>query len=49
MTYAETKAAMDAKRLQIEGLHKEMRALQAAVEPEVVQDYVLEGWDGPVR
>ena len=26
-----------------------MRALQAAVEPQEVQDYVLAGWDGPVR
>ena len=26
-----------------------MRALQAKVEPQVVDDYVLDGWDGPVR
>ena len=49
MSYAETKTAMDAKRQQIEALHGEMRALQAAVEPEVVADYALLGWDGPVR
>jgi predicted dithiol-disulfide oxidoreductase (DUF899 family) len=49
MTYADTMAAMNAKRKQIEALQGEMRALQAKVEPEVVQDYVLDGWDGPVR
>ena len=49
MTYADTMEAMNAKRKEIETLQGEMRTLQAAVEPEVVQDYVLEGWDGPVR
>jgi predicted dithiol-disulfide oxidoreductase (DUF899 family) len=49
MTYADTMAALNAKRREIETLQAEMRSLQAAVEPEVVQDYVLEGWDGPVR
>jgi len=49
MSYAETKTAMDAKRQQIAALQGEMRALQAAVEPEVVADYELQGWDGPAR
>ena len=49
MSYAETKTAMDAKRREIADLQGEMRALQAAVEPEVVTDYELMGWDGPVR
>lgn len=49
MSYAETKAALDDKRRQIAGLHREMRTLQAAVEPEVVTDYELTGWNGPVR
>jgi len=49
MSYAETKAAMDAKRAEIAILQEQMRALQAAVEPEVVDDYQLTGWDGPVR
>ena len=49
MTYADTMAAMNAKRKEIETLQGEMRNLQAEVEPEVVQDYVLDGWDGPVR
>lgn len=49
MSYAETKASMDAKRQQIAGLQKEIRELQAAVEPEAVADYELTGWDGPVK
>ena len=49
MSYAETKAALNAKRSEIARLRGEMRALQAAVEPEPVQDYVLAGWNGPVR
>lgn len=49
MTYAETMSALNAKREQIAALQGEMRALQAKVEPQVVQDYVLAGWDGPVR
>ena len=49
MSYAETKTAMGAKRREIAALQGEMRALQAAVEPEVVTDYELMGWDGPVR
>jgi predicted dithiol-disulfide oxidoreductase (DUF899 family) len=49
MNYAETKAAMEARRGQIASLQKEMRELQGAVEPEEVADYVLTSWDGPVR
>jgi predicted dithiol-disulfide oxidoreductase (DUF899 family) len=49
MTYADTMAAMNAKREQITAIQEEMRTLQAAVEPEEVQDYVLAGWNGPVR
>jgi len=49
MTYADTMAAMKSKRAEIAALQGEMRALQAAVEPQQVQDYVLSGWDGPVR
>ena len=49
MTYAETMATLDTKREEIAVLRREMRALQAKVEPQVVRDYVLDGWDGPVR
>jgi len=49
MTYAETIAALNAKREEITALQNEMRALQAGVEPQDVHDYVLAGWNGPVR
>jgi predicted dithiol-disulfide oxidoreductase (DUF899 family) len=49
MTYADTMAALNAKRAQITALQREMRSLQADVEPQALQDYVLAGWDGPVR
>jgi predicted dithiol-disulfide oxidoreductase (DUF899 family) len=49
MTYAETMTALNAKRAEIAAIQTEMRALQAKVEPQVVDDYVLDGWDGPVR
>jgi predicted dithiol-disulfide oxidoreductase (DUF899 family) len=49
VNYADTKAALDEKRRQVEALQAEMRAIQAQVEPEEVQDYILDGWDGPVR
>jgi predicted dithiol-disulfide oxidoreductase (DUF899 family) len=42
-------AALNAKRREITALQNEMRALQAQVEPHEVADYVLAGWDGPVR
>lgn len=49
MNYVETKSALEAKRAQIAGIREEMRALQAEVEPQAVEDYELAGWDGPVR
>jgi predicted dithiol-disulfide oxidoreductase (DUF899 family) len=49
MNYAETKAALEAKRAQIAGIREEMRSLQKSVEPAPVKDYALSGWDGPVR
>ena len=49
MSYADTMAAMNAKREKIAALRKDLRALQESVEPQVVEDYVLAGWDGPVR
>jgi predicted dithiol-disulfide oxidoreductase (DUF899 family) len=49
MTYADTMTALNARRAQITAIQEEMRALQAAVEPQEVQDYVLAGWNGPVR
>ena len=49
MTYAQGVAALNAKRAQIEALREEMRAIQAAIEPEAVTDYVFAGWNGPVR
>jgi len=49
MTYADTMAALNAKRRELATLKDEMRALQAGIEPQVVEDYVLDGWDGPVR
>jgi predicted dithiol-disulfide oxidoreductase (DUF899 family) len=49
MTYAETMAALEAKRKEIAAIQTEMRTLQAEVEPEVVEDYEMDGWDGPMR
>jgi predicted dithiol-disulfide oxidoreductase (DUF899 family) len=49
MSYAGTMAALNAKRAQIAELRNEMRDLQARVEPQAVEDYVVAGWDGPVR
>jgi predicted dithiol-disulfide oxidoreductase (DUF899 family) len=49
MSFAETMAAIEAKRVQIADLKREMQALRATAEPEEVQDYVLAGWDGPVK
>lgn len=49
MNYADTKAALEAKRAQIAAIREEMRALQAVGEPQPVQDYELSGWDGAVR
>ena len=49
MSYADTMTQLGAKRAEIARIRGEMRALQAAVEPQPVEDYVLAGWDGPVR
>ncbi len=49
MNYAETRAALEAKRAEIAGIRTEMRALQAAAQPQDVTDYVFSGWEGPVR
>ena len=49
MTYAETMTAMKAKRAEITALRGEIRTLQAKAPRQEVQDYVLAGWDGPVR
>jgi predicted dithiol-disulfide oxidoreductase (DUF899 family) len=49
MTYAETMAALEAQRVTISALRKEMRAIQATIEPQVVDDYEFDGWDGPVQ
>jgi predicted dithiol-disulfide oxidoreductase (DUF899 family) len=46
--YAESIARIEGYRRKIESLHKEMRAVQAAVEPQPVEDYVFTGQDGPV-
>jgi predicted dithiol-disulfide oxidoreductase (DUF899 family) len=49
MTYAETQSVMDGYRAKIAALRQEMRALQAGVEPQPVQDYVFATNEGEVR
>lgn len=49
MTYQETRAKLDAMRASISAIRQDMRALQAAIEPQPVADCVLDGWEGPVR
>jgi predicted dithiol-disulfide oxidoreductase (DUF899 family) len=49
MTYADVMTTLEAKRERIIALHGELHALQAAVEPQVVEDYLVQGWNGPVR
>jgi len=49
MTYTDVMTTLEAKREKLVALHGELRALQAAVEPQAVEDYLLQGWDGPVR
>ena len=49
MTYADTMTQLNAKRAELARVRGEMRALQAAVEPQPVEDYELAGWNGPVR
>ena len=48
MTYADTMTALRAKRDTLLALHEEIRTLQKAIEPQPVEDYVFEGWEGPV-
>ena len=48
MTYADTMGALRVKRNALLALHDEIRELQKAVEPQPVDDYVFEGWNGPV-
>jgi predicted dithiol-disulfide oxidoreductase (DUF899 family) len=49
MSYKSTAKKIDSYRSQIAGLREKMRALQAAVEPEPVQDYEFATPDGAVR
>jgi predicted dithiol-disulfide oxidoreductase (DUF899 family) len=49
MTYADTMTALKSKRHALLALHDEIRELQQAVEPQTVEDYLFEGWSGPVR
>lgn len=51
MSYVETQAALRRQRARIEDLRKELRALQASVEPQPVEDYAFETWAGdtPLR
>ena len=49
MSYSDSMAAMNAKRAEIAALRADLQALQAKAEPQAVEDYVLDGWDGPVR
>jgi predicted dithiol-disulfide oxidoreductase (DUF899 family) len=49
MTYTDVMKTLEAKREEIIALQGELRALQATVEPQEVQNYVLQGWEGPVR
>ncbi|HEY3798989.1 MAG TPA: DUF899 family protein [Caulobacteraceae bacterium] len=49
MTYADSMSALRAKRNDLLALHGEIRELQKKVEPQPVEDYVFEGWSGPVR
>jgi predicted dithiol-disulfide oxidoreductase (DUF899 family) len=49
MAYADTMAALTAKRQALLTLHEEIRTLQQRVEPQPVEDYLFEGWEGPVK
>ena len=49
MTYNDVMATLEAKREKLVALHGELQALQARIEPQELQDYVLTGWSGPVR
>jgi len=49
MSYKSTAKKLESYRRQIAGLREKMRTLQAAVEPEPVQDYEFATPDGTVR
>ena len=49
MSYKNTARKLETYRRQITGLREKMRALQAAVEPEAVQDYDFATPEGAVR
>lgn len=49
MTYETTRDAMNAKRMQMLALRGEIKALQAEIEPQPVDDYVFETTDGETR
>lgn len=49
MTYAETMIALNAKRAEIAAIQREMRKLQAGVEPQRVDDQAFDGWRGLVK
>lgn len=49
MSYQDTTARLADFRRQIEALRAQMQALQAAREPQEVEDYMLAGATGPVR
>jgi predicted dithiol-disulfide oxidoreductase (DUF899 family) len=49
MTYADTMSTLKAKRETLLTLHEEIRALQKTVEPQPVEDYTFQGWDGAVK
>ena len=49
MRYEDTADRLADYRRQIDALREQMRALQAAREPQAVEDYVLAGAAGPVR
>lgn len=48
MSYRDTVVQLNDYRRRIAGIRSEMRALQAGIEPESVQDYVFETLDGKV-
>ena len=49
MKYSDAKARLKALRGQIEGIRAEIRATSGEIEPEAVEDHVLENAAGPVR
>jgi predicted dithiol-disulfide oxidoreductase (DUF899 family) len=49
MDYAQAHQELEVRRRRIEALRTEMREVQAAVEPQPVEDYVFQTADGQVR